>query len=105
MALTRAGRLYLIVLGSISVAAAAPFYLRVHDVRNGWISFAILAAATTFAQVFPVKSPQNVVYQTSIVFLFAAALVLQPELLVLIPLVQTVPEWIREKYPLPIEIS
>ena len=74
-------------------------------VHNGWISFALLAAATTFAQMFPVKSPQNVVYQTSIVFLFAASLVLRPKLLVLIPLVMTLPEWVRERYPLPIEMS
>ena len=104
-ALTRPGRLYLLALGAASVGAAMPFYLRVHDIQHGWISFALLAAATTFAQMFPVKSPQNVVYQTSIVFLFAASLVLRPELLVLIPLVQTVPEWLRERYPLPIEVS
>src|SRR5258706_3192160 len=104
-ALTRPGRVYLIALGAVSVGAAMPFYLRVHHVDRGWLSFALLAAATTFAQIFPVKSPQNVVYQTSIVFLFAASLVLRPELLVLIPLVQTLPEWLRERYPLPIEMS
>ena len=92
-------------LAAVTLGAAGPFYLRVHDVNRTWISFAILATATTFAQMFPVKSPQNVVYQTSIVFLFAASLVLRPELLVLIPLVQTIPEWMRERYPLPIEIS
>ncbi len=104
-ALTRAGRLYLLVLGAVTVGAAMPFYLRVHGIHSGWVSFGLLAAAATFAQIFPVKSPQNVVYQTSIVFLFAASLVLRPELLVLIPLVQTLPEWLRERYPLPIEIS
>ena len=95
----------MLALAAVTLGAAGPFYLRVHDVNRTWISFAILAAATTFAQMFPVKSPQNVVYQTSIVFLFAASLVLRPELLVLIPLVQTIPEWLRERYPLPIEIS
>lgn len=95
----------MLALGAVTLGAAMPFYLHVRDVNHAWISFALLAAATTFAQMFPVKSPQNVVYQTSIVFLFAASLVLRPELLVLIPLVQTVPEWLRERYPLPIEIS
>ncbi|HSX22803.1 MAG TPA: diguanylate cyclase [Gaiellaceae bacterium] len=104
-ALTRAGRVYLLVLGAVTVGAGMPFYLRAHDIHSGWVSFAILAAVTTFAQMFPVKSPQNVVYQTSIVFLFAASLLLRPELLVLIPLVQTLPEWVRQRYPLPIEIS
>lgn len=104
-ALTRAGRLYTLGLSAVTLGAATPFYLRVHDVGRGWISFALLAIATTVAQMFPVKSPQNVVYQTSIVFLFAASLVVRPDLLVLIPLVQTIPEWLRERYPLPIEIS
>ena len=105
LALTRAGRAHVLVLGAVTVGAAMPFYLRVGGVHNGWISFALLATATTFAQVFPVKSPQNVVYQTSIVFLFAATLVLRPELLVLIPLVMTLPRGVRERYPLPIEMS
>jgi hypothetical protein len=77
----------------------------VHAVNHGWISFVLLTVAATVAQTFPVKSPQNVVYQTSIVFLFAAALVLPPELLVLIPLVMTIPEWLRQRYPVPIEMS
>lgn len=95
----------MLALGAVTLGAAAPFYLRVHDVNRSWISLVLLAAATTFAQMFPVKSPQNVVYQTSIVFLLAASLVLRPELLVLIPLLQTIPEWLRERYPLPIEAS
>ena len=42
-------------------------------------------------------------YHTSVVFLVAAALLLPPALLVLIPLVQTVPEWLKERYPWPIQ--
>jgi diguanylate cyclase (GGDEF)-like protein/putative nucleotidyltransferase with HDIG domain len=41
-------------------------------------------------------------YHTSVVFLVAAALLLPPELIVLIPLVQSVPEWLKERYPWPI---
>jgi len=104
-ALTGAARLYLLALGAASVAAALPFYLRAPQAHGGWISFAVLAVATTVTQMFPVKSPRNVIYQTSIVFLFAASLVLRPELLVLIPLVMTVPEWLKERYPWPMEAS
>ena len=53
--------------------------------------------------MFPVKSPRNQMYHTSVVFLVAAALLLPPELIVLIPLVQTVPEWLKERYPWPIQ--
>jgi diguanylate cyclase (GGDEF)-like protein len=104
-ALTGIARLYLLVLGAATIGAAMPFYLRVPQVHAGWISFIVLAVGTTVTQMFPVKSPRNVIYQTSIVFLFAASLVLRPELLVLIPLVQTVPEWLKERYPWPMEAS
>ena len=43
-------------------------------------------------------------YHTSVVFLVAAALLLPPELIVLIPLVQTIPEWLKERYPWPIQV-
>src|SRR5665647_650380 len=68
------------------------------------MTFVVLAAAATVAQVFPVKSPRNLMYHTSVVFLVAAALLLPPELLVLIPLVQTIPEWLKERYPWPIQV-
>ena len=42
-------------------------------------------------------------YHTSIVFIVAAALLLPPELLVLIPLVQTIPEWLKERSAWPIQ--
>src|SRR5581483_5568129 len=48
-------------------------------------------------------SPRNAQYHTSVVFLVAAALLLPPELLVLIPLVQTIPEWLKERTPWPIQ--
>ena len=63
----------------------------------------MLAVATTVTQMFPVKSPRNAMYHTSVVFLVAGALLLPPELIVLIPLVQTVPEWLKERYPWPIQ--
>ena len=85
------------------VAAAGKFYLGAPNIRHGWATFVVLAAAATVAQIFPVKSPRNAMYHTSVVFLVAAALLLPPELIVLIPLVQTVPEWLKERYPWPIQ--
>ncbi|HZC31193.1 MAG TPA: diguanylate cyclase, partial [Gaiellaceae bacterium] len=104
-ALTRVARLYLLVLIAAAVGSALPFYLRIGHVHGHWAAFAILAVAATLTQMFPVKSPRNVIYQTSLVFLVAAALVLPPQLLVLIPLVMTIPEWLRERYALPMELS
>jgi hypothetical protein len=101
--LPRTARVYLTVLALATVAAAGKFYLGAPNVKHGWFTFVILAVAATLAHTFPVKSPRNQMYHTSVVFLVAAALLLPPELIVLIPLVQTVPEWLKERYPWPIQ--
>jgi hypothetical protein len=101
--LPRAAQIYLGALGVVTLAAAGQFYLRVPTVTSHWATFVVLAVAATIAQTFPVKSPRNAMYHTSVVFLVAAALLLPPELIVLIPLVQTVPEWLKERYPWPIQ--
>jgi diguanylate cyclase (GGDEF)-like protein/putative nucleotidyltransferase with HDIG domain len=102
--LPRNARIYLVALGIATLAAAGKFYLKAPSVRHDWMIFVILATAATVAQVFPVKSPRNMMYHTSVVFLVAAALLLPPELIVLIPLVQTIPEWLKERYPWPIQV-
>jgi diguanylate cyclase (GGDEF)-like protein/putative nucleotidyltransferase with HDIG domain len=101
--LPRAARIYLAILGVVTVAAAGDFYYKAPNIRHGWATFAVLAIAATVIHLFPVKSPKNQMYHTSVVFLIAAALLLPPELIVLIPLVQTVPEWLKERYPWPIQ--
>src|SRR5436305_11291203 len=97
--LPRAARLYLVILGVVTIAAAGDFYYQAPDIRHHWATFAVLAIAATVIHLFPVKSPKNQMYHTSVLFLVAAALLLPPELIVLIPLVQTVPEWLKERYP------
>jgi diguanylate cyclase (GGDEF)-like protein/putative nucleotidyltransferase with HDIG domain len=101
--LPRVAQIYLALVGAATLAAAGKFYLRVPDVHHGWLTFVVLVAAASIAHTFPVKSPRNQMYHTSVVFLVAAALLLPPELLVLIPLVQTVPEWLKERTPWPIQ--
>jgi diguanylate cyclase (GGDEF)-like protein/putative nucleotidyltransferase with HDIG domain len=101
--LPRVAQIYLTVLAIASVAAAGKFYVGAPNVKHGWFTFVVLAIAATLAHTFPVKSPRNQMYHTSVVFLVAAALLLPPELIVLIPLVQTVPEWLKERYPWPIQ--
>jgi diguanylate cyclase (GGDEF)-like protein/putative nucleotidyltransferase with HDIG domain len=102
-ALPAAERLYVATLVALATSAGGALYLYTVPARPAWSTFAVLAAAATIAQAFPVKSPRNVMYHTSVVFLVAAALLLSPQLLLLIPLVQTVPEWLRERYPWPVQ--
>src|SRR3954462_1361543 len=101
--LPRKARIYLALLGLLTGGPAGTFYPRAPQISSGWATFVVLAAAASVAQIFPVKSPRNAMYHTSVVFLVAAALLLPPELIVLIPLVQTVPEWLKVRYPWPIE--
>jgi diguanylate cyclase (GGDEF)-like protein/putative nucleotidyltransferase with HDIG domain len=101
--LPRIARIYLAFIAVATLAAAGKFYLNAPNIRQDWATFAVLAAAATIAHTFPVKSPRNAMYHTSVVFLMAAALLLPPELIVLIPLVQTVPEWLKERNPWPIQ--
>ena len=82
--LPRSARIYLILLAGATLAAAGGFYVKVPHIHYGWGTLAILAAAATIAHTFPVKSPRNSMYHTSIVFIVAAALLLPPELIVLI---------------------
>ena len=101
--LPRNARIYLAFVALATIAAAGKFYVNAPNIRHGWGAFALLAVAATIAHTFPVKSPRNAMYHTSVVFLVAAALLLPPELIVLIPLVQTVPQWLKERSPWPIQ--
>ena len=101
--LPRKAQAYLVVVGIGTIAAAGKFYVGATSITHGWAAFVALAVAATIAHTFPVKSPSNAQYHTSVVFLVAAALLLPPELLVLIPLVQAVPEWLKERTPWPIQ--
>jgi diguanylate cyclase (GGDEF)-like protein/putative nucleotidyltransferase with HDIG domain len=97
--LPRAARIYLAILGALTLGVSMKFYLGAPSVHHDWAKFAILAAAATLAHTFPVKSPRNAQYHTSVLFLVAGALLLPPQLVVLIPLVQTIPEWLKERTP------
>jgi len=97
--LPRVAKIYLACLGVLTLAVAGKFYLNAPTIQHGWVKFVALATAATLAHTFPVKSPRNSQYHTSVLFLVAAALLLPPELVVLIPLVQTIPEWLKERTP------
>ncbi len=99
--LPRRAAVFLLFLSVAVVASTAPFYanlLRGEDV-DGWRTFAVLAVAAAIAQLFVVKSPRNQMYHTSYAFFIAAALLLPPELIVLVGVVANIPEWLKERYP------
>jgi diguanylate cyclase (GGDEF)-like protein/putative nucleotidyltransferase with HDIG domain len=93
-------KLYLLVVAVATAAAALPPLAQLKPSTDGWGTFLILATAAAVAQLFVVRTPRNAArYYTTNVFLVAAALLLPPELVALMAVVQHVPEWLRMRYP------
>jgi diguanylate cyclase (GGDEF)-like protein/putative nucleotidyltransferase with HDIG domain len=65
---------------------------------RGWAAFACFSAAAAVTQLFVTHSLSSHVHESVAVFSVAAALVLPPELVVLVPLVQLLPEWLKQRY-------
>ena len=99
--LPRSAAVFLGFLAAAGIASTAPFYANlVNGVDvDGWTTFAILASAAAVAHLFVVKSPRNQQYHTSYAFFIAAALLLPPELIVLVAMLANIPEWLKERYP------
>ena len=99
-----AAKAYFALVVAAAAAVAGPLMLRLHsDGVGDWSAFAVLAGAAALAHLFVVFTPRNQSCHTTIVFLIPAIVMLHPELLALIPLVQHVPEWLKKRYPWPIQ--
>lgn len=84
-----------IVLAAAAAGAASTAH--VGDVR--WADFAVLLAGGAIAQLFAAHTPANQVFHTGIAFSVAAALLLPPQLVVVVCVAQHLPEWLRQRYP------
>ncbi len=95
-----AARFYGILVASVALAATVPFLVRTDSSTGHWIAFAFFATGAAFAQLFVVRSAagNEQAYHATPVFLIPAALLLPPELVALIAVVQHVPEWLKERY-------
>src|SRR5437764_3565346 len=90
-------RIYFFAVASATAASTLPFLGRLQHTHD-WIAFLVLGTAAATAQVFVVRTPNNQAYHTAIPFVLAAALLLPPELVALMGIVQHVPEWLRMRY-------
>jgi diguanylate cyclase (GGDEF)-like protein/putative nucleotidyltransferase with HDIG domain len=89
---------YFAVVTAVALAVCVPFVAQIDRETEGWVTFGILAVAVALAQFYVVRTPgSNKSYHTTGVFLVAAVLLLPPELVVLVPLVQHVPEWLKTR--------
>ncbi len=97
--LSRGAKLYLAAVGVATIVAALPPLSRLSPDTEGWATFLVLATCAAVAQLFVVRTPRDQSYHTTIVFLIPAALLLPPELVVLMGVVQHIPEWLKVRYP------
>jgi PAS domain S-box-containing protein len=92
-------RLYYLAVAAAALAAGGLAFTRLSAATHHWFSFAVLASAAAAAQVFIVRTGRSHGFHTAIVFVVAGALLLPPELIVLMAVVQHLPEWVKERYP------
>src|SRR3954447_573467 len=90
---------YLGVVVAATIAAAAPLVPRIDSGTHGWPAVLVLATCAALAQIFVVPTTRAQSYHTSTAFLIAGALLLPPELVILMGIAQHVPEWLRHRYP------
>ncbi|MFL5923232.1 MAG: hypothetical protein ACJ74S_04605, partial [Gaiellaceae bacterium] len=88
---------YFFVVAAVTLAAAVPLLSRLSPHTPGWTTFVILGTIAAVAQLFVVRTPRNQSYHTTIVFLIPAVMLLPPELVAAIGLVQHVPEWLKNR--------
>ena len=79
------------------VAAAATATVSYHHVN--WTVFVALLVGGALAQVFATHTAGSQVFHTGLAFSVAAALTLPPELVVVVCVLQHLPEWLRQRYP------
>jgi diguanylate cyclase (GGDEF)-like protein/putative nucleotidyltransferase with HDIG domain len=97
--LSNGAKAYLTAVAALAALAAIPQLIDLSSSGRDWVEFGILASAAAIAQLFMVRTPRDQSYHTSIVFVMPAVLLLPLELVVLVPLVQHIPEWLKVRYP------
>jgi diguanylate cyclase (GGDEF)-like protein/putative nucleotidyltransferase with HDIG domain len=89
--------IYFFVIGVVAAAATVPLLPHLKAGTHSWATFIILGSAAALAQLFVVRTPRNQSYHTTVVFLIPAVMLLPPELVALIGVIQHVPEWLKNR--------
>jgi diguanylate cyclase (GGDEF)-like protein/putative nucleotidyltransferase with HDIG domain len=91
-------RFYFAAIVAATLAAAVPLLTEVDTHTHRWTAFLVLSTCAALAQLFVVRTTRDQSYHTSVAFLIAGALLLPPELVVLMGVVQHIPEWLKHRY-------
>jgi diguanylate cyclase (GGDEF)-like protein/putative nucleotidyltransferase with HDIG domain len=97
--LSMRARIYFMCAAGAAAALTVPFLPRLHDTASHqWLTFAILAVASSVARIFVVRTPRDQAYHTDVVFLIPAAMLLPPQLVAALGLIALIPEWLKVRY-------
>ena len=88
---------YFFVVALATAVTVVPLLARLTPDTSGWTTFVVLGSIAAVAQLFVVRTPRNQSYHTTIVFLIPAAMLLPPELVALMGLIQHIPEWLKNR--------
>ena len=88
---------YFVLVALATAVSVAPLLSRLSPHTPGWTTFVILGLIAAVAQLFVVRTPRNQSYHTTIVFLIPAAMLLPPELVAFMGLIQHIPEWLKNR--------
>ena len=98
--LSLSATVYLVLIVGAAISAALPFAGRIQGKSHSislWTAFFLLAGGAALAQVLLVKTPRNQSYHATNVFLIPAILLLPPELVVVVAVVQHIPAWLKTR--------
>ena len=98
--LSLSATVYLVLIVGAAIFAALPFAGRIQGRPHSislWTAFLLLAGGAALAQVLLVKTPRNQSYHATNVFLIPAILLLPPELVMLVAVVQHIPSWLKTR--------
>ena len=98
--LSSTAKVYLVAVAAAAAVAISPLVSLLRDGQHSvgvWTTFTLLAGGAALAQILLVKTPTNHSYHAANVFVIPAILLLPPELVVLVALVQHIPAWLKNR--------
>ena len=98
--LSLAATAYLVAVAIVAGLVAAPFVPRLQTESYSprvWIMFLLFVTGAAAAQAALVKTGRNQSYHATNVFLIPAILLLPPELIVVVAVVQHIPAWLKNR--------
>ncbi|MCL5961410.1 MAG: diguanylate cyclase [Chloroflexi bacterium] len=102
--LSAQARAYILVMIGVGSVVFLGSLNELPSIGTQWLTLGVLVVAAGLAQLYPVQTPKNQAYYVTVVFLFAGVLLLPAGALCLLVISAFVPEWIKIKYPWPIQL-